>query len=383
MLKVALICPFNLERLSGTPVRTNLTAQSLNNHCELLVCATGGRDTYVKVIPDVWQPRPHRQPQFRLDRFTKQVLPALRAFQPDAIHLISPTGILSALAYKILHPKVKIITEIHGLTCYEMTGGSWLARNTFHLLDFLSLYFAHHIIAMSYSQKALITQLFGKYLDKKISVIWGPVDLNFIQPMPLPLSNQFTIGYLGNGSFWQGIDLILTAVKQLQNHPQIHFMLGGIQPDLYKIQLPQPLPANLTIIPIVPLGKENEFFSQCHALISSRIGGMVTESQYPYKLSYYLAAGRPIIASDVSDQRLIVEQANCGFIFNPDQPETLAEKILTLFHTSQEKRHIMGNNGRQFAEKYLSLGQLGITLLQIYQGKGGTRKTLPPSPKIN
>ncbi|MEN9216015.1 MAG: glycosyltransferase family 4 protein [Gloeomargarita sp. HHBFW_bins_162] len=371
MLKVALICPFNLDRLSGTPVRAKLTAQCLSNYCELLVCATGGNDGYVKVINNVWQPRSQRQPRFRLDHFTIQVLQGLQQFQPDIIHLVTPPGILSALLYKLRHPNVKIITEIHGLTRYEMTGGSWLARNTFHFLDYLSLGFAHHIIAMSYSQVELITQLFGKNLSKKISVIWGPVDLTIIQSMPLPAGDKFIIGYLGNGSFWQGVDLILNAVKELQNHPQIHFILGGIQPDLYKIQLPQPLPDNLTVIPTVPIGEESVFLSQCHALISSRIGGAVTQSQYPYKLSYYLAAGRPIIASDVSDQRRILEQANCGLLFDPRQPKTLVEQILSLFHMNYEQRQKMGENARHFAEKYLSLDKLGLTLLDIYQRKGG------------
>jgi hypothetical protein len=153
MLKVALVCPFDLERLSGTPVRAKLTAQVLSNCCELLVCATGGKDNYVTVIPEVWQPRPRRQPRFRFAHFTWHVLQALQTFQPDVIHLVTPTGILSALLYQMRHPQVKIITEIHGLTCYEMTRGSWLARSLFHTLDFLSLHSAHHIIAMSYSQK--------------------------------------------------------------------------------------------------------------------------------------------------------------------------------------------------------------------------------------
>ncbi|MEN9217458.1 MAG: glycosyltransferase [Gloeomargarita sp. DG_2_bins_126] len=369
MLKVALICPFHLDRLSGTPVRAKLTAQSLKPHCQLLVCATGGQGAQVKVINDVWQPRRQRQPRFRLDRFTLGALRILQQFQPDVIHLITPTGIGSALLYKIQHPSVKIITEIHGFTRYEMTGGSWLARTTFHWLDVLSLYFAHHIIAMSYSQKELITQLFGQNLARKISVIWGPVDLNAIQSMPLSGSDKFIIGYLGNGSFWQGIDLILHAVQELRHHPQIRFILGGIRPDLYQIQLPQPLPDNLTVIPTVPVGEESVFLSQCHVLISSRIDGAVTQSQYPYKLSYYLAAGRPIIASDVSDQRRIIEQAQCGLLFNPQQPHTLTEQILNLLHMNYEQRQIMGTNSRHFAEKYLSLENLGITLLDIYQSQ--------------
>ena len=369
MLKVALVCPFDLERLSGTPVRAKLTAQTLNNHCELLVCATGGRDAYVKVISEVWEPRPHRRPRFRLDRFTGQVLQALQTFQPDVVHLVTPSGILSALLYRMRHPHVKIITEIHGLTCYEMTRGNWLARNLFQFLDFLSLRSAHHIIAMSYSQKKVITQLFGQNLEKKISVLWGPVDLNAIQAMPWPNGETLTLGYLGNGSFWQGIDLILQAVAMLKHHPHIHFILGGIQPDFYKIQLPDPLPSNLTVIPKVPVGEENHFFGQCQGLISSRIGGAVSESQYPYKLSYYLAAGRPVIASNVSDQRLIIEQAQCGFIFDPLQPETLGNCILTLANMNRLERQKMGHRGRQFAEAYLSLERLGTMLMELYQKK--------------
>ncbi|MCS7030629.1 MAG: glycosyltransferase [Gloeomargarita sp. SKYG116] len=284
------------------------------------------------------------------------------------VHLVNPAGILAALAYKTGYPQVKIITEIHGLTRYEMTQARPWSRLAFQGLEWLSLKFADHVVAMSYSQKHLIVQEFGLDLAQKISVIWGPVDVQSIRCENLARGDKFTVGYLGNGSFWQGIGLILYAVEKLTDYPHIHFLLGGIQPDLYRIHLPQPLPDNLTVIPVIPRGQESAFLSQCHVLVSSRIGGQVSESQYPYKLSYYLAAGRPIIASAVSDQPLIIERAKCGLIFDPNQPETLVQKILELFYMDEQQRQEMGRNGRRFAETYLDLEQLGTQLLAIYQG---------------
>ncbi|MEN9208552.1 MAG: glycosyltransferase family 4 protein [Gloeomargarita sp. GMQP_bins_120] len=361
MVKVALICPFDVDRLSGTPVRAHLTAQVLHRCCRLRVYATGGSAPYVEVVPRAWVTR------FRWDRFTRYVTRALYRFQPDVIHLIQPAGILAALAYRLSAPRVKIILEIHGLTRYEMTQARPWSCTTFQFLEWLSLRSADRIIAMSHSQKDLIGQEFGDHLATKIDVIWGPVEVRSIPYVPPPVGPKFIVGYLGNGSFWQGIDLILYAVARLSHHPDIHFLLGGIQPELYRIDLPQPLPLNLTVLPTVPRGEEGAFLSQCHALISSRVRGPVSQSQYPYKLSYYLAAGRPVIASAVSDQALILQQGQCGLIFDPDQPETLVQRILELYHMPAEQRQHLGEQGRRFAENHLAADHLGPKLLAIYQ----------------
>ncbi|MCS7291421.1 MAG: glycosyltransferase family 4 protein [Gloeomargarita sp. SKYBB_i_bin120] len=360
-MKVALVCPFDLDRLSGTPVRAQLTAKALHACCALQVYATGGSAPYVHPIPNSWTNR------FRLDRFTWGVLQAFQQFQPDVIHLVNPAGILAALAYKARHPHVKIVTEIHGLTRYEMTQARPWSRWTFQQLERLSLTRADHIIAVSYSQRDLIVKQLGADLADRVTVIWGPVEVQAIPYTAPPPGEPLRVGYLGNGSSWQGIDLILHAVERLRPYPQIHFVLAGIQPDRYRLRLPNPLPSNLTVVPTLPRGEEGTFLSQCHGLISSRIGGPVSDSQYPYKLSYYLAAGRPVIASAVSDQPLILQQAGCGWLFDPAQPETLVQCLLHLWRLEAPQRQALGERGRRFAETHLDSKQLGPKLLAIYK----------------
>jgi glycosyltransferase involved in cell wall biosynthesis len=68
-----------------------------------------------------------------------------------------------------------------------------------------------------------------------------------------------------------------------------------------------------------------------------------------------MACGRPIILSDVLDHpRLVTEGVN-GFLFDWRDPAALAARIKAFYAMSPDERRRMGENGRAFAEKNLSL----------------------------
>lgn len=72
----------------------------------------------------------------------------------------------------------------------------------------------------------------------------------------------------------------------------------------------------------------------------------------PIKIFEYMEAGLPIIVSDFPLWREIVEDAQCGFCVDAENPAEIAEKINYLFANPTEAA-MMGENGRKaVVEKY-------------------------------
>jgi glycosyltransferase involved in cell wall biosynthesis len=63
-----------------------------------------------------------------------------------------------------------------------------------------------------------------------------------------------------------------------------------------------------------------------------------------------MACGLPILMSEVSDARCLVEVGCNGYIFNPHQPEDIASHVMLFIELTGAKRAEMGRSSRQKAE---------------------------------
>jgi glycosyltransferase involved in cell wall biosynthesis len=71
-----------------------------------------------------------------------------------------------------------------------------------------------------------------------------------------------------------------------------------------------------------------------------------------------MAAGLPILSTDVGGVRELVENANCGLIVPPQNPEALAEKMLLLMSLTDTERHTLGDSGRKYAFANYNLNRI-------------------------
>ena len=369
MPDLVFVCPFNLDRTAGTPLRARTTIEAVGGAFSTAILATGGNLHGVEVIERAWLRREGRPDQFRMDRFGADVFRHLKVLKPRIIHAFTTPSYPPALAYKLMHRSVKLVFESHGLAKLEALGANPLYRGVSTLIDAAGVRWADDLILMSHSQQKYYSQAFSRG-SAGTHVIWGPVDTKRIQVTAPPPAPPVVFGYLGGKSHWQGTETILSAARLLaESSPEIAFRLAGVDPK----DLPGDIPRNIEVLGPIPTERGDRFLQECHALLSTRVCGPVAQVQYPQKLSHYLAAGRPVVASEVSDQAEIVRRAGCGLTYPAQDSQALASQIKAMSRLSSDERARMGLNAKRFADEHLSVGSLAIRLGEIYAGSGKAR----------
>jgi glycosyltransferase involved in cell wall biosynthesis len=86
---------------------------------------------------------------------------------------------------------------------------------------------------------------------------------------------------------------------------------------------------------------------------------------YPVKLFEYLAAGLPVVATDVPLWRELLETHGCGVCVPPDSPRELAQAMSSLLDDDARAR-AMGERGRRAAEQHYSWQSQADALLALY-----------------
>ena len=86
----------------------------------------------------------------------------------------------------------------------------------------------------------------------------------------------------------------------------------------------------------------------------------------PVKLFEFMAAGIPVIASNLRLQKQIVEENNCGIVVDIFNTKAVQEAILFLMNNPEQAK-AMGNKGRKAVEEKFSWGKEEEKLIALYK----------------
>jgi glycosyltransferase involved in cell wall biosynthesis len=85
----------------------------------------------------------------------------------------------------------------------------------------------------------------------------------------------------------------------------------------------------------------------------------------PAKLFEYMAAGLPLVASNFPLWRRIIDDARCGLVVDPLNPQEISQAI-TFLLTHPREAQGMGNNGQRAAQERYNWATESTTLLHLY-----------------
>lgn len=199
---------------------------------------------------------------------------------------------------------------------------------------------------------------------EKVSVIPNFVDTEFIRPLPkvndfsrrLGLADKFVISHAGNIGYVYDLETMLDAAALLKSEKKILFLIVG--DGVAKPRLERKAKAlgleNVRFLPFQPYEDLPWLRAASDVQVSLYRHGAANYSM-PSKIYEIMASGRPLLASaDMrSDVWNLVEATQCGLCIEPENPEQLAEAVLTLYR-DPSLRDAMGQRGRQHAERNYS-----------------------------
>ena len=124
--------------------------------------------------------------------------------------------------------------------------------------------------------------------------------------------------------------------------------------------------SNITFTGPQPYSLMPGFLSVADIGLSLRTSTFTGNMTFPTKLTTYMAAGLPSIATKTGDQRRILSKNDVGYLVESGNPEDLGKKILEAF--SYEKRlERQGKEARRVAEEEFSWDVLCEKYIRIYK----------------
>ena len=295
----------------------------------------------------------------------KRILEVIEIEKPDVIHAHSPA--LNGLAALKAGKKsgLPVVYEIrafwedaavdHG-TCKE---GDFRYR----LTQKMETHVVKHANAVTTICEGLRNDLINRgFPEEKFTVISNAVNIeqfdiiyekNSALEQSLGLTECKVLGFLGSFYGYEGIKLAISAlVKILETEPKARLLLvgGGPQESNLKQQVKElNLEDKVIFTGRVPHSEVGKYYSLVDLLVYPREKMRLTDLVTPLKPLEAMAQGKLVLASDVGGHKELITDNENGFLFEADNINALAERILELLATRESWPQVI-KAGRDYVE---------------------------------
>ena len=215
---------------------------------------------------------------------------------------------------------------------------------------------ADEITANSESGRNVIAQSWS-WLAPRVHVIYNAVDLHHFVPSrttleaSTPVRRTVRLVALASHQKVKNLSTVLRAMLHIRRHETVHLRwYGGTREDLaphkeaHEFVRANGLEGTVELLPPTKDPRQAYWDSDA-VLLASFFEGC------PNVICEAMACGKPVLASAVSDNPLIVEDGVSGLLFDPNSAESIAAAIAQFARLDPAKSADMGRAGRRRAEQ--------------------------------
>jgi PEP-CTERM/exosortase A-associated glycosyltransferase len=176
---------------------------------------------------------------------------------------------------------------------------------------------------------------------EKITVIPNAVDRNTFRgpgvrdcalASRLGLCRKTVLAFFGSFYAYEGLHLLLRALPEMQRHqPNIAVLLVGGGPEegnLRALARALGIEESVVFTGRVPHQEMQRYYDLADLLVFPRVSMRLTELVTPLKPLEAMAQERIVVASSVGGHRELIRDRETGYLFPPDEPQRLAERVL-------------------------------------------------------
>lgn len=230
--------------------------------------------------------------------------------------------------------------------------------------------FAHAVIVISRHLKTK----YEKISNGRFPVFLMPpvVNLGRIAQVDCGFNSPIRILYSGSFAEKDAVDQLIAAFEIVaRRYHDLTLILTGKGLPEHMAPLHARIAASPCAARITYLGylDDEEFYrvlNGCDILCMVRHGSAYANAGFPFKLSEYLATGRPVIASRVGDVPLYLEDKRDALLIEPDSIEAITD-ALTYLITNPRDALDLGSRGREVARRHFDRKVIAERLIVLLQ----------------
>lgn len=308
--------------------------------------------------------KPVLDPLFQMRATAKAAVKLAMEIKPDVIHAHSPalTAYAGQRAAKALG--VPWVYEIRAFweDAAASHGGPGEGSLRYRLSQKLENWAISNADAVTAICNGLLDDIRRRKLDCPIlQAIPNAVDIEAFTPpeydeglaAQLGLKGKLVLGFLGSFYDYEGLDILIDALRHLRRKEDVHLLLvgGGPREGMLKAKVDAlGLSDKVTFVGRVPQSEVGRYYSLCDILVFPRKSIRLTELVTPLKPLEAMAQKKLVMASDIGGHRELIDHGSTGVLFPSDDPQALAEAI-DLWSANREDWSGILENGRAFVER--------------------------------
>lgn len=212
--------------------------------------------------------------------------------------------------------------------------------------------------------QGIVSNISSRFPNKKVYWLKNGVDISLFTCQGVETKGKwrkengysgsdFLVFYGGIIGYAQGLDTVLEAAKELEDYPNIRFVLMGEGPEKARLLEKKAKLGlgNLDFYPAVAKSRMKEIIADMDAGVVPLRRLDLFKGAIPSKIFELLAMQKPIVLGVEGEAKeLFIDQGGCGVAFEPENSEQLAEAVRQLA-SSPERCHTLGANGLKYASE--------------------------------
>ncbi len=258
-----------------------------------------------------------------------------------------------------------------------------LVRNTI-IVDFIERlvlrYIDHIFVMIEESKQRLLNKNFP---EKKITLVSNtPILKNFRDveaTFPGNLAKQegkLILLYAGILDFNRGLDTVIESLKEYIKINSDIFLLiigtGNCEEYLKKMVRKLKLESYVGFEGWVDNKIIPEYIASSDVCLVPHHKCSHWDNTIPNKLFDYMATAKPVLISNVIPMQRIVQQTNCGLVYNDYDNKSLVSQLLRL--RNSEMRSELGQNGKKAVQEYYNWDTDSSRMLKCLRNLGSRER---------
>jgi glycosyltransferase involved in cell wall biosynthesis len=192
---------------------------------------------------------------------------------------------------------------------------------------------------------------------KKICMVSNTINFKDLSILPGSTDDDFfTLFYGGAINRHRGLQIVLEAIKLCASkNLKIRLWIvgdGSYRKELERISKEYNIDSLVTFWGQKPFREMLGLLAESDAALIPHLRTDNNDASSPNKLYQYMYLNKPIISSDCTSLKRIINETNTGFIYQNDSPEELFLLLEKLYGNRKLLKDLNGNGSKAVIEKY-------------------------------